>query len=52
MRTAYAQAQTAYLTGGAGEDADVTYAITDGSGTIKVANVSIKSIIIMCRLQK
>lgn len=43
MRTAYAQAQTAYLTGGAGEDADVTYAITDGSGTIKVANVSIKS---------
>ena len=45
MRTAYAQAQTAYLTGGAGDDAaDVTYTIAaDGSGTIAVAHVSIKS---------
>ena len=44
LRSAYAEAQAAYLTGGNGGDTHITYSIgTDGSGTIKVANVAIKS---------
>ena len=43
IRAAYAQAQAAYLTGGDGGDASVEYNITNGSGTIIISNVAIKS---------
>ena len=41
MRAAYAEAQTAYLTGESGGNATVT--LTKGAGTIAIADVVIKS---------
>lgn len=41
IRAAYAESQTAYLTGESGGNATVT--LTNGAGTIAVANVAIKS---------
>ena len=41
MRAAYAEAQTAYLTGESGGNATVN--LTKGAGTIAIANVVIKS---------
>ena len=43
MRAAYAEAQTAYLTGASGGNATYTAATTSDSAKVEVANVVIKS---------
>lgn len=43
MRSAYAEAQTAMVSGEASSETNMVYNITNGAGTIVVKNVNIKS---------